>query len=232
MKRETKELSCVRTRARSYMQARRGETYLQVRYNNLLHRSPVRAHFSSKAVLKDDVRQSKNDAEPNTNNSDPANLVRPALGAATTRTREEAVAVLVVAIAFPADHAAVAFGGRALYGQSTDCRLDARFTVGALVERCGEHDGAIRDRSKPVVIEDLREEGVRGEERGEREFEKKGGKEPRKMSVTAGGRKEAQLTLFSCVPGVRNPRTELREAGSECTHLRERRERDTTRLHS
>ena len=76
--------------------------------------------------------------------------------------------MLVVAIAFPADHAAVAFGGRALYGQSTDCRLDARFTVGALVERCGEHNGAIRDRSKPVVIEDLREEGVRGEERGER----------------------------------------------------------------
>ena len=98
----------------------RALTYLHVRNGNLLHRRSVIVLLSSKTVLKDDVRQPKHDAETNTNNSEPATPLRPALDAARTRAREEAVAVLVVAITRAAQRAVVAFRNVAQHDQSAE----------------------------------------------------------------------------------------------------------------
>jgi hypothetical protein len=71
-------------------------------------------------VLKDDVRQPKHEAESSTNDGEPATPVRPALGAATARAREEAEPFLVVAIARATERTVVAFRDVARHDQSAE----------------------------------------------------------------------------------------------------------------
>ena len=175
--------------------------YLQVGKSDLLHRCAVLAGRGSKAVHRNEVPHPQEKDKTNREEREPVFPVRPALGAAAARAREEAVSVEVVAIALPANHATVAFARRALYGQRAERRLDARLVVGALVEQCGELDRAVRDWREPVVFEDLR---MRERERGW----------GRNMRDTY--RKQIDETNAR-LPGERSPRTELHGAGSEST---------------
>ena len=129
-----------------------------------MHCHPILARFDSKAVLRNEVPRPHEKGEADREEREPVLPVRPAFGAAVADAREVAVLVEVVAIALTAEHAAVAFSGRALYGQSAERWLDACLVVGALVQRCSELDRAIHDGCEPVVVENLRGGGREGEE--------------------------------------------------------------------
>ena len=88
----------------------------------------------------------------------------------------------VAAIALSAKHATVAFARRALYDQSAERRLEARLTVGALVEQCGKNNRAVRCGRKPVVVEDLGQR-VKRKKKVSREIEKQIGQKGDAKSV-------------------------------------------------
>ena len=130
---------------------------------NLLHSCAVLPRRGGEAVPSNEICRPHETGEADREEREPVFPVRPALGAAAARACEGAVFVGVVAIALPADHATVAFARRALYDQSAECGFDARLTVEALVEQCGDVDRAVHEGREPMVVEDLETGGGEGE---------------------------------------------------------------------